>query len=306
MRILILGEINPDLILQGYHLFPELGKEVIVDDLQLTLGSASVICAVGLVKLGANLGFLGKVGNDTYGHFCLDGMRSFGIDLSLITADPKLKTGITVSVSSAKDRALITYPGAMTALTEHDVTDDILRQFTHVHAASYYLQEGLRPGCARIFERATKLGLTTSLDTGYDPTETWAEDIHETLKFVDIFLPNEVELRWIGRSEDQVQALKNLTTGRTQVVAKLGSKGCIALHEGEPLHIPPFKVSPVDTTGAGDSFNAGFLHAWLNWKNLPEAMRFASACGALSTQGMGGTGCQATEAEALEFIRSQS
>ncbi|MCX6625308.1 MAG: PfkB family carbohydrate kinase [Acidobacteria bacterium] len=235
MRILVAGEINPDLILQGYHTFPELGKEVLVDDLNLTLGSAAAICAAGLARLGA----------------------------------------------------------------------EVLAGFEHVHISSYYLQENLRPGCAAIFERASKLGLTTSLDTGYDPSETWAPDIYETLKFVDIFLPNEVELRHIGRDEDPVKALQSLANGRTQVVAKLGSRGAMALDHGQPVYVPAFKVKPVDTTGAGDSFNAGFLHAWSKRMALPEAMRFASACGGLSTQGMGGTGCQATEAEALEFIRSQ-
>ncbi len=305
MNILIAGEINPDLILQDYRSFPELGKEVVVEDLRLTLGSASAICAAGLARLGEHAGFLGKVGADVYGEFCLGAMRDAGIDVSLVKPDPALKTGITVSVSSAKDRALISYLGAMLALTERDVDDEILRRFEHVHIASYYLQENLRPGCAAIFERASKLGLTTSLDTGFDPTETWAPDIYETLKYVDIFLPNEVELRWIGRDEDPVKALESLANGRTQVVAKLGSRGCMALDHGKPVYVPAFKVNPVDTTGAGDSFNAGFLHAWLNWKNLTEAMRFGAACGALSTQGMGGTGCQATEAEALEFIRSQ-
>lgn len=305
MRVLVAGEINPDLILQDYRSFPELGKEVVVEDLRLALGSASAICAAGLARLGDHAGFLGKVGADVYGEFCLGEMRAAGIDVSLVRPDPGLKTGITVSVSSAADRALITYPGAMTALTEKDVTDEILRQFEHIHIASYYLQENLRPGCAAVFERASRLGLTTSLDTGFDPSETWAPEIYETLKYVDIFLPNEVELRWIGRHEDPVKALAALANGRTQVVAKLGSRGCIALDGGEVVSIPAFRVKPVDTTGAGDSFNAGFLHAWLNWKQLREAMRFGAACGALSTQGMGGTGCQASEAEALEFIRSQ-
>jgi len=305
MRVLVIGEINPDLILQDYRSFPEPGKEVVVEDLRLALGSASAICAAGLARLGDHAGFFGKVGADVYGEFCLGEMRAAGIDVSLVAPDPALKTGITVSVTSARDRALITYLGAMLALTAGDVTDAMLRDFEHVHIASYYLQENLRPGCAAIFERATGLGLTTSLDTGFDPSETWAPDIYETLKYVDVFLPNEVELRAIGKDEDVIRALRALVNGRTQVVAKLGSQGCMALDHGEPISVPAFRVKPVDTTGAGDSFNAGFLHAWLNWKDLKDAMRFAAACGAISTGAMGGTGCQADEAEAFEFIRRQ-
>jgi sugar/nucleoside kinase (ribokinase family) len=305
VKILVIGEINPDLILQGYHSFPELGKEILVDDLRLTLGSASAICAAGLAKLGEQVSFFGKVGADTYGEFCVDYMRKAGINMQLVQPDPALKTGITVSISGPKDRAMVTYLGAMLALTEADVPDTLFDGFDHVQISAYYLQEGLRPGCASIFERASRRGLTTSLDTGFDPSETWGPDIHETLRHVDIFLPNELELRHIGGSEDEVEALKRLQNGRTQTVAKLGGRGAITLVDGQPLHVPAFKVTPVDTTGAGDSFNAGFLHAWLNWKQLPEAMKFAAACGALSTQGLGGTGCQATEAEALAFIREQ-
>src|ERR1035437_8129834 len=103
MRILIAGELNVDLVMQNYHAFPALGREVLVDDVSLTLGSASAICAAGLAKLGDDVVFAGKLGNDQWGDLCLSSLSRFGVDCSLIMREQNIKTGITVSIT-AKDR----------------------------------------------------------------------------------------------------------------------------------------------------------------------------------------------------------
>jgi sugar/nucleoside kinase (ribokinase family) len=303
MKILIAGEINVDLILQNYHSFPELGKEVLVDDCFLTLGSASLIAAMGLAKLGDEVAFLGKVGRDAYGDFCLDRMQAAGIDISRVIRDAALKTGITVSISSPRDRALVTYLGAITELRGEDIRDEHMAGFGHLHVSSYFLQENLRPGLRDAFQRAHRLALTTSLDPGFDPTEQWKPDILDTLQDTDVFFPNEVELAAIGGSPDFELALRNLENECTLTVAKLGRSGAMALDRGKVVRVPAFPVQPVDTTGAGDSFNAGFLHAWTNKQSLADALRFGAACGALSTRGLGGTATQATREEAETMIR---
>jgi sugar/nucleoside kinase (ribokinase family) len=306
IKILVAGEINVDLILQNFSTFPELGKEVLVENCFLTLGSASLICAMGMAKLGNDVSFVGKAGCDTYGDFCVERMRQAGIDVSRVIRSDDLKTGITVSISSPKDRAMVTYLGAITELRGEELRDDVLSGFNHVHVSSYYLQERLRPGVRDAFARAHRLGLTTSLDPGYDPSEEWRPDIVETLEETDVFFPNEVELRAIGRREDFAEALAALANGRTLTVAKLGRQGAMALDNGKPVTVPAFPAQPVDTTGAGDSFNAGFLHAWLRDMPLAEALKWGAACGALSTRGLGGTGTQATIEEAQELIRRAS
>jgi sugar/nucleoside kinase (ribokinase family) len=117
-----------------------------------------------------------------------------------------------------------------------------------------------------------------------------------------VFLPNEVELAAISGNENRIEALQSLANGRTLTVAKLGADGCVAVLSGEIVSVPAFPIAPVDTTGAGDTFNAGFLHAWLSGVDLQDAMRFGAACGALSTLGLGGTASQPTESQADEFI----
>lgn len=306
MKILIAGELNVDLLLQNYRSFPSLGREVLVEDASLTLGSSSAICAAGLAKLGNEVAFAGRLGCDSWGDFCLESLKQRGIDCSLVVRDPLLKTGITVSITSQKDRALVTYLGAIAELRASDIPDESLKACRHLHVSSFFLQKALRPDVRSLLRRAHDNGLTTSLDPGFDPFEGWENDLFDALAEIDIFLPNEIELGAITGERDRTKALQALENGRTVTVAKLGAEGCMAIEDRRIISVPAFEVVPVDTTGAGDSFNAGFLHSWLHSKKLQEAMRFGAACGSLSTLCTGGTTCQPTEAEVEEFIASRS
>jgi sugar/nucleoside kinase (ribokinase family) len=303
-RVLVAGEINVDLILQGYQAFPTPGKEVLVDDFVMTLGSASAICAMGLARLGTPVAFVGKVGTDVWGRYCLDTMSGAGIDTTRVVSDPALKTGVTVSITSTRDRALVSYLGSIVALRADDVSDAVLKEFDHLHVSSYFLQQGLRPGCESLFARARARGLTTSLDPGFDPSESWGRDLVDTLREVDLFFPNEVELKGITGVVSVAESLRRLENGRTRVVAKLGAQGCMT-REGERfVEAKAFPVAALDTTGAGDSFDAGFLHAFLAGRSLLECLRWGSAAGGLSTRALGGTRSQATRAEVERLLAS--
>jgi len=302
-RVLVVGEINVDLICQGYHAFPSPGREVLVDDFQMVLGSASAICAMGLARLGTPVTFFGKVGDDPTGHFCLDAMRARRIDVSRVVADPAVKTGVTVAITSPKDRALVSFLGSIAALREGDVPRELFETADHVHVSSYYLQERLRPGVAALFRDAHAAGLTTSLDPGFDPSEKWEPDLAETLAHVDVFFPNEVELAALTRMEDPEKAVRSLQRGRTRVIAKLGARGAMAIDDaGRAASVPAPSVAVMDTTGAGDSFDAGFLHAWLGGSGLADCLRLGAACGALWTRGLGGTATQPDLAEAQALV----
>jgi len=305
-RVLVVGEINVDLLLQGHQAFPTPGREVLADDFTMALGSASAICAMGLARLGTPVRFAGVVGADVWGEYCLGVMRAAGIDLAPVRVDPAIKTGVTVSITSPSDRALVTYPGSTAALSSSDIDDRVFDGIDHLHVSSYFLQSRLRAGCRDLFRRAGRRGLTRSLDPGFDPHETWGPELAETLREVDVFLPNEVELAGITGLSDPERALGALENGRTLTVAKLGARGAMTRHLGETIAQSALEVTPIDTTGAGDSFNAGFLHAWLGGRPLDQALALGAACGALSTLGLGGTGAQPTLEEAEAFLRSRS
>jgi sugar/nucleoside kinase (ribokinase family) len=298
--ILVVGETNVDVVLRGA--VPALGKEVLADDCALTLGSASAICAMGLARLGNAVVFVSRVGADLWGDYCLGLLNSAGIDTSHVTRDPALKTGVTVSITSSSDRALVTYIGSIAAVTEADVPDPLLERARHLHVSSFFLQSGLRAGCGRLFARARQRALTTSLDPGFDPKERWDTDLAELLPSVDLFLPNEFELAAIAACAEPGAALLALENGRTRTVVKLGRRGAMSRERGETIYVPAFAMEPIDTTGAGDSFNAGFLHAFVRGRPIRECLRFGNAAGALSTRALGGTNGQPTIDELMSVV----
>lgn len=304
-RILVVGELNVDLVFRGCRAAPTPGKEVLAEDAVVVPGSSSMICAMGLARLGDPVAFAGKVGVDGWGDMCVAALQGAGIDVAQVCRDPSLRTGVTASFSTVEDRALVTFAGAIGALRAEDFGDEQLAAADHLHVSSYYLQRGLRPGCRELFARAHKHGLSTSLDPGFDPDERWGDEWGELLAEVDVFVPNDVELRGITRHNDVFEGLQALDNGRTRVVVKRGRRGCATLDEAGCLfESRAFVVAAVDSTGAGDSFDAGFLHAWLHRLPLADCLRWGNACGALSTRGVGGTARQPDEVEAKALLES--
>lgn len=302
MRVLVAGELNPDLVLTSLTSAPEPGCEVVARDFALRLGGSSAICASGLAKLGNDVEFLGKAGDDVFGKFCVEQLTAAGVDVSPVRTDASLQTGLTVSISDG-DRALVTYPGAMEELRADDVTDSLLAQFTHLHVSAYFLQRGLRPGLPSLFRRARGLGLTTSFDPGHDPYDEWGAEIQDVFSETSVLLLNEVELKVITRSGDIEQGLGQLATHSTLAVVKLGARGSAALGaSGVIERVPAMKVEVLDTTGAGDSFNAGFLHAWLRGWRLSRALCCGVVCGSLSTRALGGCEAQPNARELEEHL----
>lgn len=302
--VLVIGEINPDLILSG-NVIPEFGQvEKLVHSAKLEIGSSSVITACGLAKLGLKVGFIGKCGQDMFGNFMLAEMTSRGIDVSGVICSPSLSTGLTVILSEHHERALLTYQGAISALRSEDITVEMLVKARHIHVASYYIQDGLRSGLADLFKQARSMGITTSLDTNYDPTERW-EGIDELLAQTSVFLPNEKEALSITAQNDLEVAANRLAEKADIVVIKLGSQGAIAAQTKPEPQLDYEDVIPVqvlDTTGAGDSFNAGFLYGFLNGWSIRTSLRSGVICGSLSTRGVGGSATQANQTELMEAL----
>jgi len=300
--VLVLGEINVDLILRADEIAPVFGQELLVDDATLTMGSSCVIFACGAVRLGLRVGFAGIVGDDEFGRFMLREMKARGIDVEPVIVDPAIKTGITVSLSTATDRALLTHLGSIAALAPERVERALFEQARHVHVGSYFLQTGLRDGLPNLLAEARARGLTVSLDTGWDPDEKWNGSLQETLAQTDVFLPNGVEAPAISGEPDVEAALSTLAKRTPLVAVKLGAEGAIARRGEEIVRAAPPAVQVVDTTGAGDSFDAGFVCGYLKGWPLERTLRLACACGSLATRYPGGTNGQPTLDEALELM----
>ena len=300
--ILVAGEINPDLILTG-DVTPEFGQvEKLVDSASLTIGSSSAIFACGAARLGLKVAFIGVCGDDVFGRFMLEEMQKHDVDVSRVMVRKDGQTGLSVILNQGTDRAILTHPGLIPALRASDIPDELLRLARHLHVASYFLQTELQPDLPALFQRAHTFGLTTSLDTNYDPTEVWA-GFDELLKVTNVFLPNEREaLSLTGESSIDL-AVDRFGSKVETVGIKLGAEGAFGASKGEKSRVTSILVDVVDAVGAGDSFDAGFLYGYLNRWSLEQSLRLACVSGALSTPRAGGTDGQPTLAQALAFLK---
>ncbi len=299
--ILVAGEINPDLILSG-DVVPEFGQvEKLVDSATLTIGSSSAIFACGAARLGLKVAFIGVCGEDVFGRFMLDEMSKRNVDVTNVIVRSDGQTGLSVILNNQTDRAILTHPGLIAELRASDIPDALLTQSRHLHVASYFLQTNLQPDLPNLFRRARSFGLTTSLDTNYDPSEKWL-GFDELLSVTDVFLPNQTEALSITHSQNVESASKQLSQKAKLVAVKLGAEGALACKENTIAYAESISVNVVDTVGAGDSFDAGFIYGYLNGWQMEKSLRLACVCGALSTQQSGGTNGQPTLEEAVGHV----
>jgi sugar/nucleoside kinase (ribokinase family) len=288
--VLVAGELNVDLILDGFVKMPEVGKEILADRMTLTLGSSSAIFASNLSTLGSRVTFAGTMGKDRFGDLVSDSLLSRGVDTSNLLVLPTAVTGATIVLNYGEDRAMVTYPGAMSVLKASDIKNEALQGSRHLHVSSVFLQPALKPGLPELFSRARDLGLTTSLDTQWDPDEKWDLPLRQLLPLVDIFLPNMTEFMSLTHSHTLEEGLSKVASFANTISVKDGSNGAWLWNRGELLHQEAFLNRDVaDCIGAGDSFDAGFIHYFVQKKNLKKCIEFAALAGAVNTTAAGGT-----------------
>ena len=288
--VTIAGELNLDLILYGLpeQLLPE--RELLADRMMLTLGSSSAIVAHNLAALGSRVGFQSRIGDDPLGGIALERLQQGGVDVSQVRRIAgSTTTGLTVILPHEGWRNILTYLGTIAELRWEDLDLDYLADSRHFHFSSYYLQRGLRPRVGELFQKLKSRGLTISLDTNDDPDDRWEGDLHELLRHVDIFLPNEREACKAAGTDDLEAAIHKLSEAVPLLVVKLGKRGALAQRGKERVVSPSREVVAVDPVGAGDSFDAGFLHEFVRGSDLDKCLASGNLAGALSTTRPGGT-----------------
>jgi sugar/nucleoside kinase (ribokinase family) len=290
--LLVLGDCNPDLLITGDDLAFEFGqREKLVSGMLLTIGGSASITACGAARLGLRTAFVGVVGDDEFGRFMLDEMRAVGVDVSGCPVDPSAPTGMTVAAVRDGDRAMLTLPGTIASLSAGQVPAELVTGARHLHVGSYYLLDGLRPGLPGLIAAARAAGATISVDPQEDTTGAWDGGLPALLADVDVLFANEQEAAGIDVDACPL------------VVVKRGPDGATARPRGgTEVDVGGFAVDAVDATGAGDSFDAGFLAGRLTGLDLEAALRLGCACGALSTRRLGGTTAQPTMDEARALL----
>ena len=288
LDVAIVGEINLDLILYGLPQLMPLERELLANDFRMTLGSSSAILAHNLAALGTRVGFATCVGTDAMGKLALEYLDDRAVDLSrVVRTRTGTSTGITLLLPHGKERHILTYPGTMFELRYSDLDLDYLKSARHFHLSSLYLHRGLLPDVPRLFREMKAAGLTTSLDTNDDPDDRWT-GLDELFPYVDIFLPNQREACQIAGTDDVQDAIERLSHRVPTLVVKLGPQGALLRQGTHQIKADGKTVDVVDTVGAGDSFDSGFLHKFVHGSQLEECLQFANRTAAYSTTRAGG------------------
>jgi ribokinase len=298
----IYGDVNVDIVIPGVEHFPLPGQEDVVDVMDTYVGGGAALFTLGLGKLGLHPVFQGTIGDDCYGRLIMEEFKQKNVDNSLLTISDKNKTGISLSFTNEKDRSFLTYRGTNDEIDIETVQLEHVKEARHIHVTGYSGSKN-HIRYLNLLKKVKEEDITVSLDVGWDDTGEWYQGIYELFPYIDVLFMNETEAIHYGRKDCALEAIADFSNYCSLVVAKLGKNGSIAITGGKEYAAKPYKVTALDTTGAGDSFNAGFISAFIKGKTIEECLKYGNGCGALSVTAYGGNTAFPTEERLLEFIK---
>lgn len=297
--ITIVGEINPDLILYGLPRDLPEEREVLASGFTLTLGSSSAILAHNLTLLGSGVSFSSRIGPDVLGEMCCEILNRAGVELSHVVRSTGDSTGVTFILPLISTRRILTYPGVMFEMGIEELDIEYLATAKHFHLSSLFLHRKLSPDIPGLFKEMKRRGLTTSLDPNDDPENKWGGVLEDVLPWVDVLLCTEEELAKIAKVK---AAAEHVSAKVPLLVVKRGARGASAYTEGRRIDVPSLEVGVTDSVGAGDSFDAGFLHQWVRHASLETCVAYGNLAGALSVTRSGGIEAFADSAYRKSFF----
>ncbi len=301
----IYGDVNVDIVIPGVEHLPLPGQEDVVDVMNTYVGGGAALFTLGLGKLGLNPVFQGTIGDDCYGKFILEEFNKTNTDCSLLGLSKYNNTGISISFTNEKERSFLTYRGTNSEINLDSIEVDKVQKAKHIHLTGY---EGSanHHKYLNLLKKVKELkNITVSFDLGWDSTGEWYQGIYELFPYIDVLFMNETEAIHYGRKNSAVDAIIDFSKSCKTAVAKLGKKGAIAYSDEKLYEAAPYTVTAVDTTGAGDSFNAGFIYGFLKGKTITECLKYGNGCGALSVIKLGGNTGFPVEDDLLSFIKEQ-
>ncbi len=294
-----------DVIVRPVDRLPERGRLQLVEGIDLHSGGPAHTTAVALATLGVETAVVGRVGEDPFGAFLIEVLGRHGIE-SHVRRDGEAATSMTiVAVGSGGERSFLHLVGANGTLVAGDVADALLARTRHFHLGGYFLMPSLdgEPGAA-LLRRAKAAGCRTSVDLAWDAQGRWMAALAPCLPHLDLLFGNRDELAAVtGLERPSDMAAEVRRRGVGLVAVKLGEDGAYVEDEAWRGHVPAFAVDPIDTTGAGDAFCAGFLAGWFGGWDLAETTRFANAAGAMCVTAVGGSAGVRSRSETLAFMQ---
>jgi ribokinase len=289
VSVVTLGDINVDIIASILR-YPSPGGDGLAEWVELHSGGSAANTATVLANFGVDVGIIGRVGRDAFADQALARLAEAGVDLSCIQRDDEVMTGIMfIPVTPDGERTMFGYRGANPRLDPALLDEGYIAQADVFHLSGYaLLAEPQRSAARQAVEMAHRAGVAISLDVGLEAAARATEEVKALLPLVDLIFPNQAEAEHLTGSSDVKEAVRALSGYGTKMVAlKLSEQGCTVGSEGEIFSVPTFAVEVQDTTGAGDSFDAGFILGRLWGLGTRESAILANALGALAASAVG-------------------
>ncbi len=271
-----------DIIFTGFPGFPALGQETYTRDVAVVPGGV-MNSVIALRRLRVNVGWAGALGSDFFSYFALEQALAEGIDTSLLQRTENQQRRVTVSLSFPHDRAFVTYVDKTPGVVDLALAAMERATFPHLHFTGLQVDERT----VALLDRCRAQGIEVSMDCQHRDETLDTPLVHAILSKIDIFMPNASEAMKLTHTHTVEQAMDVLTGIVPYVVIKRGAEGATAWRSGKLHHEPALAVNALDTTGAGDVFNAGFLAAHLQGRDVCECLRWGNFCGGMSTLGPG-------------------
>lgn len=292
MDVISLGIFVVDVIGRAIDRYPEKGGLVVFDELEMHSGGCANNTAIGLAKLGIDVGAVGRIGTDKFGDFVLQTLNDNHVDTRGVVRDAETNTSVTfVTVASDGERSFLHYIGSNGIFSEADVDFDLIRASKILHVAGSFVMPNLDgEPTAHILRTAREAGVVTSLDTVWDTSGNWLKTLKPCLPHVDVFLPSIEEAKQLTGLDSPPDIARFLMDYGIQTVGlKMGDQGSYVRSGAEEFYVPAYEVDVVDTTGAGDAYVAGFLAGTVMGWDLKRTTELASAAGAACVTAIGTT-----------------
>ncbi len=296
------GDVNADIILPGVSRLPEPGSEVIIPEMPTFVGGGAALFAMGAGKLGLKTVFQGEIGEDCYGTMIRETFQKTGVDDALLRTVPGAKTGISLSFTDEHERAFLTFSGTNASVSIERLDLERVGQSRHVHVTGYDGPVNHDAYLSVLKELKEKTDTTVSFDVGWDVRGVWTRRIYELFPYIDVLFMNETEaLHYSGKDSAMAAAMDFAAYVKTAVI-KCGRKGSMAMRGSHCCSAGAYTVQAVDTTGAGDSFNAGFVYGFVKGMPTSDCLHVGNACGAMSVTAYGGNTGFPTEEGLRKFL----
>lgn len=302
MDVIGFGALNLDKIIHVDDI-PKPGEELFLRSVHSFPGGSAANTIAGLAKLQVSAGFVGKVGDDAEGTELLESLMYLGVDTANIKVT-RGKSGISIIlVNNSGERSILLEPGVNDNIETRDIAIDYFHGAKIFHMSSFVCKDSQKSFDTqkKLVREIRSMGLKVSFDPGHLYAKR-GRDIEDLIINTDIFFINEEEMKILTGMNYMEGSKSLLDKGANIVAVKMGDRGCFVTNGAREFHVPAFKSNAIDTTGAGDAFNAGFLYAILNKKSLEECSRYGNAVASLCIQKNGARDGLPSKMELANFM----